>query len=99
MDQVHNQCGLTNCKLTAQVKENKIFSLISAWSVAAIPFDLQNYMTVSYKTVMGRDVAQLVERRNCTPLTQVQFPDAARDFSPSQPSVQMLLGCVSRQQV
>ena len=28
------------------------------------------------------DVAQLVERRTGTPLTQVRFPGAARDFSP-----------------
>ena len=30
----------------------------------------------------SRDVAQLVERRTGTPLTQVRFPGAARDFSP-----------------
>ena len=30
----------------------------------------------------GGDVAQLVERRTGTPLAQVQFPGAARDFSP-----------------
>ena len=30
----------------------------------------------------GGDVAQLVERRTGTPLTQVRFPCAARDFSP-----------------
>ena len=29
----------------------------------------------------GGDVAQLVERRTGTPLTQVRFPGAARDFS------------------
>ena len=28
------------------------------------------------------DVAQLVERRTGTPLTQVRFPGAGRDFSP-----------------
>ena len=28
------------------------------------------------------DVAQLVEHRTVTPLTQVRFPGAARDFSP-----------------
>ena len=30
----------------------------------------------------GGDVAQLVKRRTGTPLTQVRFPSAARDFSP-----------------
>ena len=30
----------------------------------------------------GGDVAQLVEHRTVTPLTQVRFPGAARDFSP-----------------
>ena len=30
----------------------------------------------------GEDVAQLVERRAGVSLTQVRFPDAARDFSP-----------------
>ena len=30
----------------------------------------------------GGDVAQLVERRTGTPLTQVRLPGAARDFSP-----------------
>ena len=30
----------------------------------------------------GRDVAQLLERRTGTPLRQVRFPGAARDFSP-----------------
>ena len=30
----------------------------------------------------GGDVAQLVEHPTITPLTQVQFPSAARDFSP-----------------
>ena len=30
----------------------------------------------------GGVVAQLVERRTGTPLTQVRFPGAARDFSP-----------------
>ena len=30
----------------------------------------------------GGDVAQLVERRTGTPLRQVRFPGAARDFSP-----------------
>ena len=30
---------------------------------------------------MGGDVAQLVEHRTGTPLTQVRFPGAARDFS------------------
>ena len=32
--------------------------------------------------VLGRGVAQLVERRTGTPLTRVRFADAARDFSP-----------------
>ena len=32
--------------------------------------------------VTGGDVAQLVERRTGTPLAQVQFLSAARDFSP-----------------
>ena len=41
----------------------------------------------------GRDVAQLLERRTGTPLRQVRFPGAARDFSPSQLSVQTLLRC------
>ena len=31
----------------------------------------------------GGDVAQLVERRTGTPLTQVRIPGAARDFSPT----------------
>ena len=31
---------------------------------------------------VGGDVAQLVEHRTVTPLTQVRFPGAARDFSP-----------------
>ena len=30
----------------------------------------------------GEDVAQLLEHRTVTPLTQVRFPGAARDFSP-----------------
>ena len=30
----------------------------------------------------GGDVAQFVEHRTSTPLTQVRFPGAARDFSP-----------------
>ena len=32
--------------------------------------------------VMGGDVAQLVERQTGTPLMQVQFPVAAKYFSP-----------------
>ena len=36
------------------------------------------------KNQQGSDVAQLVECRTSTPLTQVQFPRVARDFSPSQ---------------
>ena len=32
----------------------------------------------------GGDVAQLVERRTGTPLRQVQFPGAARDFFPPE---------------
>ena len=39
----------------------------------------------------SEDVAQLVERRTGMPLSKVQFPGAARDFSPSQLSVQTLL--------
>ena len=39
----------------------------------------------------SRDVAQLVERRTGTPLTQIRFPVAARDFSHSHLSVQTLL--------
>ena len=35
-----------------------------------------------YKYVQGGDVAQLVEHRTGTSLTQVRFPGAARDFSP-----------------
>ena len=31
----------------------------------------------------GGDVAELVEHPTVTPLTQVQFPSAARDFSPT----------------
>ena len=31
---------------------------------------------------LEKDVAQLVEHRTITPLTQVQFPGAARDFLP-----------------
>ena len=30
---------------------------------------------------MGGDIAQLIERRTGTPLTQVRFPGAAKDFS------------------
>ena len=41
----------------------------------------------------GGGVAQLVERQTGTPLTQVRFPGAARDFSLSQLSVQTLLRC------
>ena len=41
----------------------------------------------------GGDVAQLVEHRTGTSLRQVRFPGAARDFSPSQLSVQTLLRC------
>ena len=32
---------------------------------------------------LGGNVAQLVEHRTSTPLTQVRFPGAARDFSPN----------------
>ena len=38
-------------------------------------------------------VAQLAEHRTGTPPTQVQFSSVARDFSPSQLSVQTLLQC------
>ena len=39
--------------------------------------------TINYSIhFRGGDVAQLVERRIGTPLTQVRFPDEARDFSP-----------------
>ena len=41
----------------------------------------------------GGDVAQFAERKTSTPLRQVRFPVAARDFSPSQISVQTLLRC------
>ena len=41
----------------------------------------------------GGNVAQLVERRTVTPLRQVRFHGAARDFSPSQLFVQTLLRC------
>ena len=48
----------------------------------------------------GGDVAQLVKRRPGTPLKQVRFPDAARDFfSQNQPSVQTLLRCPYRPRV
>ena len=41
------------------------------------------------------DMAQLAQRRTSTPLTQVRFPGAERNFSPpSQLSVQTLLGCL-----
>ena len=41
------------------------------------------------------DVAQLVEHWTGTPLTQVRFPGAVKDFSSSQFSVQTLLPCPS----
>ena len=37
------------------------------------------------------NVVQLVAHRIVTPLTQVRFPGPAKDFSPSQLSVQTLL--------
>ena len=53
---------------------------------------LQRHLpTLSSRAFRGGDVAQLVERRTGTPLTPVRFPGAARDFSPSQLSVQTLL--------
>ena len=36
----------------------------------------------SFLFFSGGDVAQLVDRRTSTPLRQVRFPGAARDFSP-----------------
>ena len=43
---------------------------------------------------VGGDVAQLLEHRTGTPLVQVQFPGAARDFFPqSQLSAQTLSWC------
>ena len=50
--------------------------------------------TYIHKLLKGGDVAQLVERRTSTLLRQVQFPGAARDFSPSQFSVQTFLRCL-----
>ena len=48
-------------------------------------------MFIYLSSLGGRDVAQLVEHQTGTLPTQVQFPGAARDFSPSQLSVQTLL--------
>ena len=51
-------------------------------------------MFIYLSSLGGRDVAQLVEHQTGTLPTQVQFPGAARDFSPfSQLSVQTLLRC------
>ena len=61
-----------------------------------------SYIHILYRIIIlcaylrrGRDgdVAQLVEDQTGTSLTQVRFPGGARDFSPSQLSVQTLLWC------
>ena len=61
--------------------------LISAFAVHSTSFfsgSLQIKNDVYDDVTMNNgDVAQLVERRTGTPLTQVRFPGAARDFSPS----------------
>ena len=41
-----------------------------------------NVCEVMQLSPLGGDVAQLVERRTGTPLTQVRFPATARDFPP-----------------
>ena len=54
------------------------------------PIDRRRRWT--WKRVGGvNNVAHLKERRCGTPLTQVRFPSAASDFSPSELSVQALL--------
>ena len=42
---------------------------------------------------LNGDVAQLVEHQTGMSLTRVKLPGVARDFSPSQLSVQILLQC------
>ena len=49
--------------------------------VPLLPLRLQADISNVPNTLVG-DVAQLVEYRTVTPLTQVRFPGAARDFSP-----------------
>ena len=51
------------------------------------------YVLVCGQSFWKGGVAQLVERRTGTPLRQVRLTGAARDFTPSQLSVQTLFRC------
>ena len=62
------------------------------------PLDCQSQPNTGVKllrtTSFTKNVAQLVERQTDKPLRQVWFPPAARDFSPHQLPVQILLWCL-----
>ena len=67
-------------------KGTNMFVALSRPNLSSVFKDSCGYVT---RTGAG-DVAQLVERRTGTPLTQVRFIGAARDFSFSQLPVQTL---------
>ena len=69
------------CRVTALRKE------LSRLVVALLTSEMSSY------SPMGGDVAQLIERRTGTPLTQVRFLSAARDF-PSRVNFQCRLSYV-----
>ena len=61
-------------------------SIILIVSAASSTVDLSKTGCWVEKSTMGGDVAQLVESRTSTPLTQVRFPGVTRDYSPRKKS-------------
>ena len=59
-----------------------MFTLSSIWRFSPGKRSCDNVALPRSQTDLGGDVAQFLERRTVTPLTQVQFPGAVRDFSP-----------------
>ena len=62
-----------NKRLVNNVSNNRLVNNIS---------NMRLVNNVRNKQLRGGDVAHLVDHRTGTPLTQVRFPGAARNFSP-----------------
>ena len=66
---------------TEWLQQSLLYSMPHATGLSAIAYQSSLFNTANTQQ-RGGDVAQLVEHRTSTPLTQVQFPSVARDFSP-----------------
>ena len=89
-------CGApTTLAIKRKKKKKKMMMMMMRMMMMMMSVGFPSLGPVLFSSVQSDgDVAQLVEHRIGSPLTQVRFPGTARDFSlKSQLSVQTLLRC------